>query len=169
MQPHEEGTMPGLRIVGLVSGMLAVLSISHASAQERTDETRRAKLAVYGELGGPTGIASLNIDRLFVDKWALRLGLDVTEGNGRPGGWSAKFPLTLSHVSFTGPHGVEVGGGTLVSVGTFSRPRRLLLPLVHVGYRYQPIRSGLFFRAELLAIPRDWAMWAGIGFGYAFR
>lgn len=148
--------------------VLVGLHVVPAHAQDQGTVPTYASEAVYLELGGPTGVASLNYDRLLAEQWALRVGLEVDGSGSHWSEWYPQVPLTVSRVHFYGAHGVELGGGAVLTFPT-RRDHRLLELVLHTAYRRQVSSSGLFLRTELLTMPGDnWFTWAGLGVGYAF-
>jgi hypothetical protein len=130
-----------------------------------------ARQAVFLELGGAAGVASLNYDRLLSDAWAIRAGLEVDGSGAHYSDWYPEVPVTLSYLALGGHHKLDVGGGTVFTMFA-PRTRFNIDYTLHLGYRYQPAPSGLFFRATLerreYAIRPGLPTWAGIGFGYGF-
>lgn len=144
------------------------LHAAPARAQNAPTVPTYASEAVYLELGGPTVVASLNYDRLLAERWAVRVGLEVDGSGSHMSEWYPQVPLTVSRVFLHGSHGVELGGGAVL---TFPTPRdhRFMELVLHTAYRRQVSSSGLFLRTELLTMPGDdWFTWAGLGVGYAF-
>ena len=115
-----------------------------------------SKNAVYCELLGNAGLASLNYERLFTGQTYVRIGYT---------GWSSSyfgsgteffgFPIMIN--GFTGKkrNHFEVGGGVLTGrvkeVDWFDEKKSspVLKLTFLIGYRYQAKGNGLLFRAGL--------------------
>ncbi|HEX6590055.1 MAG TPA: hypothetical protein VF039_13705 [Longimicrobiales bacterium] len=133
------------------------------SAQEASRET-----AIYVEALGPTEYASLNLDHMLSDAWAVRAGFQVA-GSGRSlAEHYLQVPLSVSRVHFWRGLGFEAGLGAVATLnGQYASN-----PIDYygsVGLRTRPFGNGTFLRVEMLTVPsQEWQKRFGVGVGYAF-
>lgn len=183
----------------------SVLSITYTQAQEVLPLGRTAVNTVYGEVfgsasGGNATNYSINYERVVENVLALRVGVGCTLHNPRQEGFSKyagstfTVPLTASYLyNFNASsHNVEIGLGlaTTFSLHTFEgvtdNGQRYsgygfgYTPRVSgiVGYRFQPLESGLNLRAVFTPLsmilsrnPFPFApveVYGGISIGYTF-
>lgn len=157
-----------------LSVLLAVIAVSaHPLQAQDLTRAQGVRESVYLEAGGPAGVASINYDRLLSDRWAVRIGVEPDGSGPHISEWFPEIPITASYLGLDGRHRIEAGGGIVVTAGSPHDEAAVTSDYtVHVGYRYQPTGSGLFFRATLLN-RRDhpslhWPESVGVGLGYAF-
>ena len=172
-----------LHVAILFSALAVAVVPDHLAGQEV------ARNALYVELGGSGGVASMNYERR-ISAARLRIGAAQWSVDDLLGGGSESYliiPLTVSSVRGSGRHHLETGGG--VGFGRYSQTSSLddtkssdsFVTLSGIiGYRFQKPGSGFLFRAvftpmyglgdEDVAWPqRGFYPLAGISFGYAFR
>jgi hypothetical protein len=125
---------------------------------------RTANNTLYAELGGAGFVYSVDYDHTFGNV-AARIGfsyLSISGSDGMGNSASVYFlaiPISLSYIGIrSGSHIFEVGGGaTIVQVGAGansfgvsndSATASATAVVAHgiVGYRYQPLDGGFFFR-----------------------
>jgi len=153
---------------------------------EKPADARTAQNALYVELAGAAFVYSINYDRRFEDM-SLRVGFMYFQlrssspssdvASSETTSWVA-IPLSLTYVGIgSSEHSLEVGGGITVhnfgsSHAPFgsSRSDAAVLPHAILGYRYQPLRAGFFFRAGLsqLFAPDIFLPWPHVGLGATF-
>jgi hypothetical protein len=150
----------------------ALLSVGTLHAQTAESTVGPALHAVYVEVGGPAGVASMNYDRRISEDWTIRVGLEIDGSGPQISEWYPEVPITVSYLAFGGDHHAEVGGGYVVTAG--SRYNDGFDSTLHLGYRYQSPAFPLFFRAvavrrasEHYRLP-GLPVWGGIGVGYSF-
>lgn len=96
---------------------------------------REAKTSFYWELLGNGHFFSLNVERLFLGRFALRAGWGVTGGIFMGSVWIGR-----------GDHLLELGCGPSFGKNDANRFNLLTMNFV-AGYRYQPAQGGLLLRA----------------------
>ena len=146
----------------LILIFIFLLVCNNSHAQEATNSTL-SKMSLYADIGGgfDRGLASINYEhRILSSKkltWYGRVGIGAGgTDEGGPGGLAAISMLTGKRNGH-----FEVSGGTFI--GSYADDGGIfVLPILDVGYRYQPPRGGLLFRTRVGLL--------GIGFslGYAF-
>ena len=130
--------------------------------------------AFFVEAGGP-GLASFNFDTRFSGKEG-GLGGRIGVGGFNIDGEGAVFvPLTINYiVSKDNANYFEIGAGaTLVPSSSAVEPGPFKNTSGHLnfGYRYQPVKGGLFFRATINPIFGQsffWPYYGGLSIGYKF-
>lgn len=146
---------------------LAMIFISQVS------NAQSAK-AVFVEAGGP-GLASFNFDTRFSGKqdgFGGRIGVG---GFNIDGEGAVFIPLTLNYIISKDKNNFfEIGAGatlvptsSAIDAGPFSSTSGHL----NFGYRYQPEKGGIFFRATLNPIFGQnffWPYYGGLSLGYKF-
>jgi len=123
-------------------------TVAHAAENEAKSESKgaSAKNTVYGELGGPGLIYSINYERGIGD-FNIRVGVGGAAVN--TGGYLA-IPVGFNYMGIGGDkHHLELGitGNTFVVFGGGSDAAFILSPIA--GYRLQPRDGGFNFRAGL--------------------
>lgn len=168
-----------------------------ASAQEGA-EVFTAKNAIYGELGGSSGLYAINYGRIFYQKNKLKLSGSlgfsmVNRSSPQPllsSYWSPVIPAEFTVFWGKSRHHLELG------IGITPYSMRLLhhdlgnpgIPLekvswsaevpLRIGYRYQKPEGGFFFRFGYTPIfslnihinesADFFPLWGGISFGKSF-
>lgn len=130
--------------------------------------------AVFIEAGGP-GLASFNFDTRFSGKEG-GIGGRIGVGGFNINGEGAVFvPLTLNYIiSKDKANYFEIGAGaTLVPTSSAVEPGPFKNTSGHLnfGYRFQPARGGLFFRATINPVFGQnffWPYYGGLSIGYKF-
>ena len=147
---------------------LFLLFIQGLFCQEAFEKPR----AVFLELAGSGGIASLNYEKAFAGNERLlftwRAGFSLAPID-RNNGTGLVFPLMANVLVGPADHKLEVGlgqGFTVTTRGSF-----FALTTAAVGYRYQAEGKRLFYRATytpLISYLVDFQVqhWAGISIGY---
>ncbi|MCX7880579.1 MAG: hypothetical protein N2517_07945 [Ignavibacteria bacterium] len=133
-----------LILLFLVSVQINLFGIETSS---KVSKVRKETFAIFAELGGQGIFVSLNGDYLFHPNFSLRGGLSfLIFGYGIP---FSIYYLTNARTS----HHFELGLGlTYTNVASFSffgsgsSPKESLLLTGSIGYRYQPLKDGLFIR-----------------------
>lgn len=150
----------------LIWAMLPVLVSAPAMSQDPSPTG--AVTSVYLEVAGPTEFASLNLERLVSDQWALRGGFQIA-GSGRSlGEHYVQLPMSMSRVQFIKGFGLEAGVGAVATInGQYHWDAFEYFG--SVGLRTRPFAGGAFLRVEVLALPsEDWQKSFGVGVGYTF-
>lgn len=180
-------------------GMFCHIFNTSLSAQEVFK--RQSLNVVYVEALGSGKWYSLNYERIIENDWSVRLGVSflpqrVENGFGRYGLLDLTLPCTITHLLHLGnsAHNIELGVGASPTLtfatfdgglsngsayNTYSRTLLNTRAIALVGYRFQPIESGLVFRITFtpsvefvpgvsppLAPPQ--LLYGGISIGYAF-
>ncbi|PHI21397.1 hypothetical protein CEQ90_03085 [Lewinellaceae bacterium SD302] len=162
--------------------------ISGVEAQRSYDRTGygRYNKAVFLELGGSAGIYSFNYDmrlnRGRQDGIGFRVGVGglsarvtANDQSGRVG--YIAIPATFNYVLGQRRHGLELGiGGTLFHVNgeaedsndSFDFDGTAAVPHLNLGYRYQALNDGLFFRLTYTPFIGLGHM-AGVSLGFNFK
>jgi hypothetical protein len=138
--------------------------------------SQSAAKSVYAELGGP-GLASLNFDTRFA-KTQDGLGMRVGVGGFSISGDGIIFlPLGLNYlIGKDGRNYFELGAGVtpiFASGNAVSNgdPFQSSFGHLNIGYRLQPKRSGVLFRASINPVFGKgffWPYYAGFAIGYKF-
>ena len=144
--------------------LLLVHSVSHAQSAK----------AVFVEAGGP-GLASFNFDTRFSGKEA-GIGGRIGVGGFNIDGEGAVFvPATLNYIiGKDGSNYFEFGAGATfvpTSSAIENGPFKNTSGHLNFGYRYQPSKGGIFFRATINPIFGEnffWPYYGGISLGYKF-
>ncbi len=158
----------------------AICFLFSLSASAQSSDTVRIlpKNAIYFELLGNTGLASINYERMFRQKntWRIagRIGLGTVP--------YVSIPTELLFLKGRKNHFLEMGVGFTanfavnreeISTSTFRAKPFYVYPMLRLGYRYQS-EKGFIFRAGLLGafnmtskryIPFPWL---GFSFGKNF-
>ncbi|MBL7787007.1 MAG: hypothetical protein JNM36_13950 [Chitinophagales bacterium] len=127
-------------------------------AQETNDAARIARSTIYIEAGGPGLITSFNYDFRFKkanDGLGMRLGIGgfMLDGDG-----VLTVPVQLNYLSGKHNNYFEIGAGISYcsSSGTLfmtdSGSNNSVIGSLTFGYRYQPKKGGVNFRAGLSPI-----------------
>jgi len=163
--------------VKLFLSILAFTAVFSNTAITQTDEAR-AKNSIYFELFGQGFIYSFNYERFVSQNLGLRVGfsyylryswLDI----GTP---RVNLPLMLSYLVGNGKdERFELGVGFIPSA-YLSRTRFYtkqfdVFGTATLGYRYQPTKGGLIFRAGLTPIfkfKNFFGISFGLSVGYSF-
>ncbi len=130
--------------------------------------------AVFVEAGGP-GLASFNFDTRFTGK-EDGIGARIGVGGFYIDGEGAVFaPLTINYIiGKDKANYFEVGAGTTLvpsSSAVDDGPFKNTSGHLNFGYRYQPQKGGIFFRATINPIFGKnffWPYYGGISLGYKF-
>lgn len=105
--------------------------------QVRSDSIVEASYArnnIYAEMLGAGVFYSINYETMLSQQTALRVGLEyVSQG--------VVIPVTVSYLFFKGPAHLELAGGVVQIISS----ERTQAPVISIGYRYQPVKSGLLF------------------------
>lgn len=162
---------------------------------QKEAENFTAKNAIYLELGGSSGIYAVNYSRIFHQKGKLKLNASAgfsmwpnTIINSKAY-WYPAIPLEVSAFYGKSNHHLELGVGViphltrdLVLEVTSNSSKNIfvlgaLVPL-RVGYRYQKLEGGFFFRigyTPFFNVPiggrEDWVftpVFAGLSIGKSF-
>jgi hypothetical protein len=133
----------------------------------------QAAKAVFIEAGGP-GLASFNFDTRFSKKedgigGRIGVGGFTIEGEG-----AVFIPLTINYIIGKDKKNYfEVGGGAtfVPSSSAVDGPLAKTSGHLNFGYRYQPEKGGVFFRATINPVfGQDffWPYYGGLSLGYKF-
>jgi hypothetical protein len=124
----------------------------------RSESGGSARNAVYVEALGNGGLVSLNYDRKLLDWMSLRVGAAYAHDDDAPVGTDENVvfagPVMLNVLAGRGSSRLEVGAGfaferqTDRDVDVIATGDNMNLTGT-VGYRYQPARGGLLFRAGI--------------------
>ena len=151
----------------LIFTLLLLSSISvHSISQTTSQNQIIRKHSIYSELGGNSGIFSVNYDYLLPFTTYIKFAA------GAGTGFMYIMSDTNSH--FTGyltpagnlligksKHHLEIGGSLQ------SGWDGLLVPAARLGYRYQPLAGGFLFRVGVTPLFKDGKgyPWGGISVG----
>jgi hypothetical protein len=153
------------------------VSTAHAGSAlpapaEQARAPELARDAVYFELLGNGLLYSINYDHRFTDVISVRAGMMVMG--------VVASPVTVNALLGGGSHRLELGAGALLlsAPGELAEETedeeledlRAVTATATVGYRFQPERGGLVFRAGFTPILVNGAglPWFGMSVGYAF-
>ena len=163
---------------------LGMVIAQYCVAQNNYSNTFNGRAdVVYLELGGP-GVLSLNYDARFKkvnNGWGYRVGLGAFGGyNFLSSTTVISFPIGVNYiVSKDKRNYFETGAGfTFLSISSTSNFMELnttnetsAFGHLNIGYRFQPRRHGLFFRAALNPIFNTASfqpLYGGLAIGYKF-
>lgn len=142
--------------------------------QSASQELMVKSKAVFFELGGSGGIASLNFEKQFSERnntrFAWRTGISVAPVD-RNSGTGIILPVLLHALTGKAPHRLDLGIGQGITVTT--KGSFYLLTTACAGYRYQKEESPWFYRlayTPLISWLEHWQVqhWGGISIGYTF-
>lgn len=136
---------------------------------------QEAAKAAYVEIGGP-GLLSVNYDMRFT-KTENGFGFRVGVGGFRINSVSVvTVPIGLNYL--IGKHNNYFEAGAGFTYASFSAKGKITsknfassFGNVTLGYRYAPVKGGVFFKAELTPVFGDGfflPLYGGIGVGYKF-
>lgn len=155
------------------SFLLAVAITASITSQSFAQQSSKS---IYAELGGP-GLASVNFDMRF-SKAENGIGGRIGLGGFAVDGSSLIFiPLGINYlIGKETSHYFELGAGatvTVISEDLLGEDRPFTGTFGHLlfGYRYQPQKEGITFRAFINPIFGNglfWPYYAGLSFGYKF-
>lgn len=160
------------------------VSKSSNSAEKKKDEKFTYKKAVFIEALGAGGIGSANLDlrlnKNHNDGFGVRLGFgkgeffesNETNNTNR----YSSLPIGLNYIKGKKQSGIELGLGVSPQF-TFSKvingPKISALGFLTAGYRFQPLKEGLLFRAAwnpyISTLHGLNSSWYGISIGYGFK
>lgn len=164
--------------------LLLLVIAQYGIAQNNYSNTAHGRAdVVYLELGGP-GVLSLNYDARFKkenDGWGYRLGLGAFGGYNFISSTTVfSIPIGVNYISSRDKRNYfETGGGvTFLSISSTNNFMELTTTNettafghLNIGYRFQPRKQGLFFRAALNPIFNTAAfqpLYGGLSIGYKF-
>lgn len=163
--------------IGTLFAQKDTVRLREISRNSKAIVTDRPPQAVYFLIGGSGPLLSVNYDRRFF-KRANGFGFAVGLGYYAELGVSIfSVPVSINYLIGRKSHFLEIGGGTtFISAKTndfFDEGNNNgsgFIQHVSVGYRYQPVRGGFFFRGGIspLFFEGESATSAYIGFGYNF-
>ena len=134
--------------------------------------------AVFGELLGTGGYASLNYDRRFKpgnDGFGFRVGIGSGPRLQDNNSGYLTIPIYPNHILGKGRSGLEtaVGLTPLIAFKELQNdPQVRAYPFLHIGYRMQPLEKGLLLRIGWTPNIHDGrfdARGAGLSLGYSFK
>lgn len=154
--------------------MKKILIVPFALLLIQFNTVAQSAKAVFVEAGGP-GLASFNFDTRFASK-EDGIGARIGVGGFNIDGEGAVFiPLTLNYIiGKDRANYFELGAGaTFVpsSSAVANGPFKNTSGHLNFGYRFQPERGGIFFRATINPIFGEnffWPYYGGISLGYKF-
>lgn len=131
---------------------------------------------MFLELGGNAVVYSINYDRLLSNDFGLRFGIMAFGVSASDAGAMAVgVPVTGSYFIGENNHRLELGAGILylsaaVGSGDFSGSGSAVAPTGIIGYRYQPVDGGFFFKAGFtpFVYNNQFIPYGGISLGYTF-
>ncbi|MFA6944583.1 MAG: hypothetical protein WC220_01665 [Pedobacter sp.] len=156
--------------------------VKYRRAEPIPSDKQGFRKAVFAEAVG-NSLVSLNYDMRL--KRFKNDGLGIRAGVGLGQLFDSKFaefnryvsiPLTINYILGKQRHGLETGLGitpqiALVDIG--DSPQIRPLGFLNVGYRYQPLKDGLLFRATwtpyISSFKSHQYVWFGASIGYSFR
>ncbi|NBB86662.1 MAG: hypothetical protein GVY12_10675 [Bacteroidetes bacterium] len=165
----------------LISTVLLFPSNAEAQTDVTTGPPTVARNLIHGEVLGAGGLYSLNYERRFARRWALRVGFSAY--SGEPEAFEDDYvtlvlvPVMVNALLPGGTHNLELGAGPVlgyagarsqdygslngVGIGNFS---------ANIAYRYQPTSGGFSFRAGILPnYSGDTVLiWPSLSMGYTF-
>lgn len=153
------------KMISLLLVSFAILSAAHA---------QDAAKAVYLEAGGP-GLLSVNYDMRFTPTQngvGFRVGFGAFPVNGIT---VVTVPVGINYLFGHQTNFFEVGAGyTYMSIPAIKRIIKNFsssFENITLGYRYAPVKGGLFFKVEYSPLfGSKFTLWGfgGIGIGYKF-
>ncbi len=156
--------------------------VKYSRAEPISSDKQGFRKAVFAEAVG-NSLVSLNYDMRL--KRFKNDGLGIRAGVGLGQLFDSQFaefnryvsiPLTINYILGKQRHGFETGLGitpqiALVDIG--DSPRIRPLGFLNMGYRYQPLKDGLLFRATwtpyISSLKSHQYVWFGASIGYSFR
>lgn len=165
-----------------VIGTILVMMPVFASVQAQVKSTPYTRNAVYIEGLGNGGLYSLNYDHRFANDLSVRAGFSAWWLGGTNEGFGfglIALPLTVNYLLGGNGEYLELGWGLVpgifgASLTLFGQTSTASQPFIFgtgiIGYRYQPIKSGMIFRIDFtpLFTLKGLLPWGGISLGYAF-
>lgn len=166
------------RFFPLLGVLFTLVTTSVRAQRNETGDDTFTRHAVYTELGGMGYLYTLNYDFRPIEHLAIRVGFEVL-----PIPWSERFafcllaPLSMYALLGSDGHYVELGigywGMLAVDGAGFHTDNDAHFIVPQLGYRFQPLDRGFFFRATFTPLIRindldDWQPMAGLSFGYTF-
>ncbi|MEM9930358.1 MAG: hypothetical protein AAF840_11105 [Bacteroidota bacterium] len=155
----------------LLAGLLYLL----LSLPLLSQESYLGAKSISFELGGVGGVASLNYERVFLERkrYALagRVGLSFAPVD-RNNGTAIIIPVLVEALIGRSRSRLELGVGQGFTVTTKGNP--FALTIASVGYRFQGNNSRFYYRiayTPLVSYLIDFQVqhWGGIGIGYRLK
>jgi hypothetical protein len=136
---------------------------------ELVQHAEPAQQALFGELGGPGLLYSLNYEFRFIPELGARIGLTVLPPCMFRCQVYAGGPFTMSAFINGERHHMEVGAGFT----GFLVNDDVQFVEGHIGYRYEPVDGGFVFRAMITPMVRlnrrhEVIPWGGLSAGYSW-
>ncbi len=155
-----------MKKISLLAGILVLINCSVILAQIRPNN-------IFLEVGGNGFEYSLNYERLFIKRVAVRVGYGLVLGDRRDK--AVVIPLMVNYITGNDGHYFELGGGCAyitkeIDYGFFDLKFKGIAATGFVGYRYQPENSGILFRVGITPFVGSGGFlpWAGMSLGYCF-
>lgn len=158
---------------------LGLIAAGPAAAQDTAAGPRVASNTFFVELGGNAVVYSLNYERFFTPKVAIRVGgmyLQADDDNGTQVGVGL-FPVMATYLLGQGNSHFETGAGIGIATAGVSDTDigedwgdSAVYGTATLGYRYQKPEGGVIFRAGFTPLYADGNLipWVGLSVGYAF-
>jgi hypothetical protein len=134
--------------------------------------------SIYGEFLGSGGIYSINYDRLFTPNIGARIGFSYLSFERDiiiPETTMYFFPISFNYYAGDGNSKLELGAGMTVVTGTvdwfgMKEYGSVVVGNFNIGYRYEPIDGGFFFRIGFTPFVTAEGIqpWGGLGIGATF-
>jgi hypothetical protein len=148
--------------------------LSSAYSQNSSQSAWSPTSAIFLELAGNGGIASLNYDRRFSGKHngiGGRIGIGI--GEGRLGHIFPELvptiPLAINYLTGEGAHHLELGAGITIATSELNRDPKSVFFVPSVGYRLQsPVRRFSFRAFVSPFIASKVNVSGGLSFGTSF-
>jgi hypothetical protein len=167
-----------LRFAAVLAASLALSAAGSAAAQDAAGP-RVANNTFFVELGGNAVAYSVNYERFFTPKLAVRVGgmyLQADDDAGTRVGIGL-FPIMGTYLLGEGNSHFETGAGLGIATAGVSSTDigddwgdSGVYATATLGYRYQKPEGGVIFRAGFTPIFADGNLvpWVGVSVGYAF-
>ena len=158
--------------------MLLILLMSSFSSsvfsQKEIGMTSSHAPNIFIEAGGNGGLASVNFDMRFSEKYSglgARIGVGagyVSEAHVFFRG-TTTFPIAINYLFGSGRHFLEVGAGLTIGQDRFPYDGNKTYFVPNLGYRFQAVKKGLLFRGVLSPfIGSKVKFSAGFSLGFVF-
>jgi hypothetical protein len=169
-----------LRSSAALALVLALSAAGSAAAQDAAAGPRVASNTFFVELGGNALAYSLNYERFFTPKIAIRIGGMYLQADSDVGGQVGVglFPVMGTYLLGAGNSHFEIGGGIGLATagvsetdfGTDDWDDSTVYGTATFGYRYQKPEGGVMFRAGFTPLYAAGTLlpWVGVSVGYAF-
>jgi len=157
--------------------------VKYSRAEPIPSDRQGFRRAVFAEALGSGPLLSLNYDmrlqRFKNDGFGFRAGVglgQLFDNKFAEFNRYISIPLTVNYIVGEKRHGLETGLGitpqiALVDIG--DSPQIRPLGFLNMGYRYQPMKDGLLFRATwtpyISSFKSHQYVWFGASIGYSFR